>query len=84
MVTTSALPAAAADLVATVQASRLPKPAERRRIRERAGLSIRAVADALGVSPSAVLKWELGTAIPRRHHAAAYGALLHALDEATR
>lgn len=42
----------------------LPKPAERRRLREDAGLSVRALANALGVSPSTVARWETGEREP--------------------
>ena len=36
----------------------LPSPDERRRLRESADLSIRSFAQALGVSPSTVARWE--------------------------
>ena len=44
----------------------LPAPAERRRIREGAGVSQRALAKALGVSWTAVHRWEAGS-VPRTH-----------------
>jgi transcriptional regulator with XRE-family HTH domain len=58
---------------------KLPLPADRRRIREAAGLSLRAVAAALGVSHTAVANWEAGRT-PREQELAAYGRLLEELD----
>ncbi len=57
---------------------RLPTPAERRRIRQKAGVSLREVAEVLGVSHSAVRTWE-GGATPREQRAA-YGDLLEELQ----
>jgi DNA-binding transcriptional regulator YiaG len=42
----------------------LPTPEERRRLREEAGFSVRAFANALGVSPSTVARWETGEREP--------------------
>ena len=42
----------------------LPTPEARRRLREEAGLSVRAFANALGVSPSTVARWETGEREP--------------------
>lgn len=42
----------------------LPEATERQRIREQAGLSIRTFANALGVSPSTVARWESGERDP--------------------
>ena len=58
---------------------RLPVPRERRRIREDAGLSLRAVAAAIGVSHTAVASWEAG-GVPREH-TAAYARFLEELRE---
>lgn len=44
----------------------LPPADERKRIREAAGVSIRQLAQALGVSPMAPVRWEQG-ATPRDH-----------------
>jgi DNA-binding transcriptional regulator YiaG len=55
----------------------LPAPADRRRIREAAGVSLRDVAAAVGVSHTAVATWEAG-ATPREHRAA-YVRLLNEL-----
>jgi len=57
----------------------LPLPADRRRIREAAGLSLRAVAAALGVSHTAVANWEAG-GTPREQERGSYGRLLEELD----
>jgi transcriptional regulator with XRE-family HTH domain len=56
----------------------LPVPSERRRIREQAGVTLRDVAIALGVSHTAVAKWEAG-ATPREQRNA-YARLLDELD----
>jgi transcriptional regulator with XRE-family HTH domain len=53
--------------------------AERRRIREAAGVSLRDVASALGVSHTAVAAWEAG-ATPREHR----GSYAQLLDEFSR
>jgi DNA-binding transcriptional regulator YiaG len=42
----------------------LPPPPERRRLREQAGLSVREFASALGVSASALTRWEIGEREP--------------------
>lgn len=49
------------ELLARLRAQReLPRAAERKKIREGAGASLRDVAKALGVSPAAVHRWEGG------------------------
>lgn len=72
-----------AQLVERVKASTLPDAVDRRRIRERAGLSLREIGEALGVDPVTVLRWERGVQ-PTRSHAIAYRELLDAIAEATR
>lgn len=42
----------------------MPPPEERQRLRQEAGLSIRALANALGVSPTTVARWESGDRDP--------------------
>ena len=70
-------------LLERVRARReLPVAAARRRIRQAAGVSLRELADALGVSHAAVRGWEAG-ATPREHRAA-YAGLLEALRAETR
>lgn len=71
-------------LAAQVRDSRLPDFETRQRIRRAAGVSLRDAADALGVSPMALHRWERGTSRPTREHAIAYAALLAALEAATR
>ena len=67
------------ELLERVQARRrLPPPTERRRIRERAGVSLRDLAAAVGVSHATIRNWEAG-ATPREHRAA-YARLLEELD----
>lgn len=68
-------------LIESVKSARLPSPAERRRVRKRAGVSLRTIGDALGVTPQTVLRWERG-ARPTVEHAAAYRELLEALEAA--
>ena len=60
---------------------RLPPPAERRRLRERAGLSHRDAAEVLGVHPSTIHYWERGRVNPSKRNALAYAALLDQLAE---
>lgn len=67
------------ELVHRLQAARLPAPATRRRIREEAGVSLREAAQALGVHPMTVLRWETGAVVPTRSNAAAYRRLLDRL-----
>lgn len=81
---TRAEPDLATELVADVKACRLPPPARRRRIREEADVSLRAMAKVLGVTAGALQRWEAGTVTPRRANAVKYGRLLHMLEEAVR
>ena len=66
-------------LLERVRARRLPPPAERRRLREAAGLSLRDVGEAVGVSHAAVSRWERG-AHPRSS-IGSYAELLAGLQE---
>lgn len=66
------------ELLERVRARRrLPPPTERRRIRERAGVSLRDLAAAVGVSHATIRNWEAGST-PREHRAA-YARLLEEL-----
>ncbi|MHB8465046.1 MAG: helix-turn-helix domain-containing protein, partial [Acidimicrobiales bacterium] len=56
----------------------LPPPAERRAIRERAGLTQQDFGDALGVDRATVCRWEAGRR-PERPHLGAYVRLLQRL-----
>jgi transcriptional regulator with XRE-family HTH domain len=60
----------------------LPLPAERRRIREAAGASLRDIASELGVSHTAVRRWETSRAVPRESRIA-YARLLDELKRLT-
>jgi DNA-binding transcriptional regulator YiaG len=62
----------------------LPSREELRRLRISAGLSAREVARALGVSPQAVLNWEMGTRRPSPRHLSAYVTLIRALKRVSR
>ena len=57
----------------------LPPPAARRKLRERAGVSQREVAEVCGVSQTAVLSWESGSKTPRGAHLERYAAVLDLL-----
>lgn len=62
----------------------LPSPAQRRALREAAGLSQQELADAIGVSQGAIQHWELGRRTPRGKLLDRYVEALTALREATR
>jgi DNA-binding transcriptional regulator YiaG len=72
------------ELVARVREGRLPPPEQRRDIRASAGVSLREMAAALGVTPMTVLRWERGEVRPATGNAVAYRRLLHALRGAAR
>ncbi|QES52265.1 hypothetical protein DEJ50_07805 [Streptomyces venezuelae] len=57
----------------------LPEPDERRRLRERWGLSTRQVATAFGVTPATVRSWEHGRSAPRGSRKEAYRRFLAGL-----
>ena len=59
----------------------LPPPALRRALRLEAGLSLREVAVAVGVSRQAVSHWEMGERSPRSPHLERYVTVLTALRE---
>ncbi|WP_143671304.1 helix-turn-helix transcriptional regulator, partial [Streptomyces sp. Ru87] len=59
----------------------LPEPAERRRLREAAGLSQAQIASALDTRREAVGNWESGRTEPRPPKRAAYARLLEGLAE---
>jgi DNA-binding transcriptional regulator YiaG len=65
------------ELAARLRTRRgLPPPAERRRLRDRAGLSLQDVAVTCGVHRSLVGKWEWGERIVSDEHLPAYLAVL--------
>lgn len=61
------------------QATPLPEPAERERLRTAGGLSRADIARALGVTTSTVTGWETGKSDPAKKHRAAYARLLEGL-----
>lgn len=67
-------------LIEKVRARReLPPPDERRQIRERAGVSLRDMAAAVGVSHASVVSWEQGSRPRDPEHLRAYARLLREL-----
>ncbi len=69
-------------LLERVQARReLPKPSDRRLIREAAGVSQRELARALGVSWTAVQRWEAGSRPRHRSHVIEYRKALEGLRQ---
>jgi DNA-binding XRE family transcriptional regulator len=70
------------SLADLVRMSRLPEPAERRRIRREARVPLRRMGAIIGVSGMTILQWERGDTEPRLDHAAAYGQLLRQIAAA--
>ncbi len=68
-------------LLEQVAQDELPAPAERRRLREAAGLSQAQIANALNARREAVGNWETGKTEPRPPKRAAYARLLEKLAE---
>ena len=58
----------------------LPEPSERRTLRSDAGRTLAEVGEAVGVSASAVSRWERGKRKPQRSHRMAYVAVLRDLE----
>ena len=68
------------DLLARLRSRRkLPAAAERRRIRQDAGCSLRDIANVVGVSQMAVVRWEQGAQPRNPAHLLAYSRLLDEL-----
>jgi DNA-binding transcriptional regulator YiaG len=72
----------AEQLARRIRAAQLPPPAERARIRHQARIPLREFAQALGVTPTTVYRWELGEANPTTDHAIAYADLLNRARQA--
>ena len=73
------------ELLDHVRTSRaLPDPAERRAIRRRAGLSLHQVANAVGVTPTALANWETGRRGVSERHLKTYVEILQALEQELR
>src|SRR5687768_4809439 len=68
------------QLAQEVRWAQLPSPAECRRIRIAAGVSLREAAAPIGVDAMTLWRWENGRARPRREHAMRYRKLLDALE----
>lgn len=66
------------QLLAELEASRLPPPAVRRSLRVSAGISCRQLGGLTGVTATTVSRWERG-AQPRVAHAIQYREVLDAL-----
>jgi DNA-binding transcriptional regulator YiaG len=62
----------------------LPSPAMRRAVRVNARVSMRAIAEDIGVSVAAVALWEVGKREPRGQNLIRYAAALRDLAEVTR
>ena len=71
------------NLAEKVAAARLPSGPIRRSIRLGARVTLREMADELGVTPMTVLRWEQGVE-PHRDRAIRYRQLLDALREVSR
>jgi len=67
------------EVVRLVQARRLSSTGEARAIRAAAGLSLREVAGAVGVSVTCLWRWENGQRAPQGAAAVAYAELLEDL-----
>jgi DNA-binding transcriptional regulator YiaG len=85
-VTVNVDPGALADVADELRAIQLPEKHRRQRIREDAGLSLRAMAAymaRLGVDVTAetIRRWEQGVT-PRREHAVVYRQLLDTMEAA--
>ncbi len=59
----------------------LPEPAERRRLRAAAGLSLQDVATAVEVTRATVHRWENGLLVPSQAHISTYLAVLAVIAE---
>lgn len=59
----------------------LPPPALRRALRRACGVSLRQMAEPLGVTPTTILNWELGRRYPHASKLPGYAAALKLLRE---
>ena len=67
-----------------IEQRRLPQPHVRRALRVATGFTLQEVADLLGVTRSAVHRWELGTRLPRLTNRIRYAELLATFRETLR
>ncbi|MCU1591669.1 MAG: hypothetical protein JWP11_2925 [Frankiales bacterium] len=70
------------EIVLLVRVRRLAKSGEAQALRLAAGLSLREVADAVGISHSNLWRWEAGKRAPRGPAAVAWARLLDELATA--
>lgn len=70
-----------AEILLVARARRLATSGDGMRIRTAADLSLSEVADAVGISVSALWRWEHGERAPRGAPAAAWARLLDELDQ---
>ena len=68
------------SIVELARVRRLTRTGEARRIRLRYGLSLTEIANAVGVSPGAISRWEHGQRRPTGDHALVYADLLDQLE----
>ena len=71
-------------LIDEVQARQLPRPAARRAIRVRAGVSQVRMAEEMGVHRITLIRWETGASEPRGESAERYAKLLDDLRQVAR
>ena len=62
--------------VEVAKVRKLVRSGEAREIRLENGLSLREIADSIGVNPTSVYHWEQGVCLPRGPHALRYARLL--------
>jgi transcriptional regulator with XRE-family HTH domain len=65
-----------------IEERRLPPPQVRRALRLAAGFTLQDIADVLGVTRSAVHRWEIGTRAPRSANRIRYSEVLAGFQEA--
>lgn len=68
------------DLLLVARARRLASTGDAKRLRESSGLSVSEVAAAIGVSRTALWRWEAGQRAPRGAAASAWAAFLNELE----
>lgn len=68
------------ELLLVAKARRLSQSGEGAEARANAGLSLSEVADAIGLSPSALSRWEHAERTPRGTRAAAWAELISELE----
>ena len=68
-------------LIETAKRRQLPPPPVRRALRQATSTTQREMAEAIGVDPATVCRWETGARTPRGAHRLAYAQLLKGLSE---